>query len=118
MKTYVPLVLFLATLSGCATATLVESQPGVRVVVSENPGGNAKARQKATDLAKGECNGKNPVVVQYGRVKVGTQVESTTTQSKQQVISFFPKQTTVQPVQHVQGTAKDRYEWHVTFECR
>jgi hypothetical protein len=108
--------------TGCATANLVESEPGKKVVVSVSPQSSPEARSKALEIARAECNGKNPVKVKEGRVVVGSQTSGEANQTPQTTPSFNiltgkSKTVTSQSTSH-SSTTTNTYEWHVTFECQ
>ncbi len=108
--------------TGCATATLVETEPGKRVVISVSPQGNPEARAKAQALADGECGGKKAVKVKEGRVVVGSQTQGESNQTPQStnvynVFTGKSKVVTSQNTNHSSST-QNTYEWHVTYECR
>jgi hypothetical protein len=109
-------------LTGCATATLVESEPGKKVVVSESPRGNPEARQKALAIAQMECNGKKPVLVKQGRVVTGSQTsgESTQTPEQQKQYNLFTGKSKTVTSQQTSTSSKteNTYEWQLTFECQ
>jgi hypothetical protein len=116
------LLLPAVALVGCATASLVESEPGQKVVVSVSPQNDPEARSKALEIARAECNGKRPVKVKEGRVVVGSQTNGEANQTPQttptyNIFSGKTKMVTSQNTSH-SSTTTNTYEWHVTFNCQ
>ncbi len=108
--------------TGCATATLVETEPGKRVVVTESPQGNPEARQKAIAIATQECNGKKPVIVKQGRVVTGSETsgsaEATPEQHKQYNPFSGKSKTVTSERTSTSSSTRNTYEWQLVFECQ
>jgi hypothetical protein len=122
MKIQLVSLALVAFLTGCASATLVESEPGKRVVVTESPKGSPEARQKAIAIAQMECNGKKPVLVKQGRVVTGSTVSGQaqeTPEQQRQYNLFTGKSKTVTTHQTTSSsTTTNTYEWQLTFDCQ
>ncbi len=108
-------------LAGCATATLVESEPGKRIVISINPQDSAEARSKAASMAQGECGSKKAVLAKQGRVAVGTHTQGESNESPQKnqtfnVLSGKMLSSSSKKTESSSNTV-NTYEWQLVYEC-
>jgi hypothetical protein len=108
-------------LASCATATVVETSPGVGGVISVKPAQDPEARQKARALMVQTCGRKRFKIVKEGRVAVGTETTGSSTstpQDRKQYNLFTGKSKTVTETNtDSSSTTSNVYEWHLTYRC-
>lgn len=122
MKNVVAITVLATILGGCATATLVESEPGKRVVVTVSPKDDPEARAKGLALAQGECNGKKAVKVKEGRVVTGSETtgNSQETPETHKSYNLFNGKSSYVTSKNTQQSSSTRntYEWQIVYECQ
>ncbi len=101
----------LMILGGCATARLVETQPGKGGVVAIKPTGSSDAREKAKGIMQETCGGKKVEIVAEGEHVIGQFSKTSSSESESKGL-FGPALTGNSSSHTTQET-----EWRITFQC-
>jgi hypothetical protein len=109
------LLLFLPLIAGCATARMVEVEPGVGGVIAVFPPQDLDARAKANQLMLNNCGGGQFRVVSEGEVVVGQITTSDASRTKDKERTWDGKSETETATATTQ--TQNQTEWRITYRC-
>ena len=106
-----------ATLGGCATARVEETEPGVGGTITLQPAQNAEAKDKAKALMAENCGAKKYKVVKEGYIAVGTETSGNQEEAPSQQRDLFSGKKTNAVSTTSSSTTRQVKEWRLQYKC-